>query len=352
MKRLSTAILCIARNEQPYLTEWIEHHLKLGFDSIYLVSTDECYQDIIDYFDTSEFKSKVSLYHFNQFERGWQISCYNNFFPKVKEDWLMVLDIDEFLHLGKHENVQCFLNSMDDEISQIQLPWLNLVSQNYFQDKTVDILGSPQGYASDHVKSLVRCKDVAGINPHAHNIRNSKNALSSGQELQQNYKHELFVRDTSYYNKHPFVMHCSSRGHFDVLMRVIDHQFFNSKSGDGERKRLFQFLTEGANWQTIPNRFLMLKFYETMPRVSLTLTTPNLMSTADTDSLFKLFLRNIKKIVDFNPSERSVLEQSFETQYNFQAKLNSLDLSGRCDVEEYLQCGSQLEYVEKLRRRL
>ena len=36
----TTALLCVARNELPYTEEWLEHHLSLGVDHIYYVSTD------------------------------------------------------------------------------------------------------------------------------------------------------------------------------------------------------------------------------------------------------------------------------------------------------------------------
>ena len=37
---MRTAIVCIAKNEDRYIKEWAEDHLKLGFDSVYIYQND------------------------------------------------------------------------------------------------------------------------------------------------------------------------------------------------------------------------------------------------------------------------------------------------------------------------
>ena len=88
MSRPGTAILCIARNESPFTAEWLEYHFKLGFDRIYFVSTDASFEIIEEFFERSEFRSRIELLHFDDFRPGWQMGCYNTFFPLVKEEWV------------------------------------------------------------------------------------------------------------------------------------------------------------------------------------------------------------------------------------------------------------------------
>ena len=36
-KKYTSAIICVAKDEDHYIDEWIEYHLKLGFDAIYII---------------------------------------------------------------------------------------------------------------------------------------------------------------------------------------------------------------------------------------------------------------------------------------------------------------------------
>ena len=37
---MKTALCCIAKNEDRYIHEWVDYHLKLGFDKIYIYCDD------------------------------------------------------------------------------------------------------------------------------------------------------------------------------------------------------------------------------------------------------------------------------------------------------------------------
>jgi Fe2+ or Zn2+ uptake regulation protein len=93
-----------------------------------------------------------------------------------------------------------------------------------------------------------------------------------------------------------------------------------------------------------------MKLMQTLPEVDIDISIQTLRSNTDVPELFKLFLRNIGTIVDFECQEFSTADQKFEEKYMLKAKLAALDLSGICDLEEYLNSGSQLEYVAKLRK--
>ena len=117
MKAPSTAILCIARDEQPFAREWIQYHLNLGFDHIYFISTDDDFSSVHALYSGFNFGSKVSLHHFNDFNRGWQINCYRHFSSQVEEDWLLILDLDEFLYLNPNTDIKSYLATFGEEKS-------------------------------------------------------------------------------------------------------------------------------------------------------------------------------------------------------------------------------------------
>ncbi len=280
------------------------------------------------------------------------MNSYNKFFPLVKEDWVLVMDIDEYLYLNSYSDVQSFLDTIVNDVGQIQFPWLNLISTSYVHERISDILECSQKHASDHVKSMVRRDSVTGLGIHSHGIRGAATALSSGAEIQKKNNHEIFLQNTQYYKQNPFILHFCSRGYFDVINRIVDHQFFNIKGGVNERRRLAQFLTNEHGWKNIPTRFLLMQILQLLPIVDLDISWPDLGSHTDIRNLQEIFLRHIKDIIDFNWHDNSEIDDAFETQYGLKYKLSQMDLSAKFDQSEYLGCASQLEYVARLRKRL
>ncbi len=95
------AIAAIFRNEAPYLKEWIEFHLKVGFERFFLfnnLSTDDFQSVLKPYKDLIEL-THWPLEHSNIVEWN-EIQClaYERAIHKAqKYKWLALLDIDEFL---------------------------------------------------------------------------------------------------------------------------------------------------------------------------------------------------------------------------------------------------------------
>lgn len=104
--RETLAILAIFRNEADTIKEWIEHHINEGVDHFYLInnqSTDN-YSEILD-----RYKDKITLYQHDRVYNldtiektfGGQIESYEMVLPDIKEDWLYVVDLDEFAYVRK-----------------------------------------------------------------------------------------------------------------------------------------------------------------------------------------------------------------------------------------------------------
>lgn len=104
------SILINVKDEHRYLPEWIEHHLGLGFDHIYVVEdfNSSSHRDLLDsYIQTKT----VSLHRMEDFDildekknhTPWrQVWMYDKFFQTGivtphKDEWCLFLDTDEFL---------------------------------------------------------------------------------------------------------------------------------------------------------------------------------------------------------------------------------------------------------------
>ena len=98
---MKVALVCIAKNEDNYIQEWIDYNLKLGFDHIFI------------YKNNWEYKSdnqKVTVINFPG--EVQQLNAYNNFIDTYHGvyDWAAFFDVDEFLVLKKHDNIKHFLS--------------------------------------------------------------------------------------------------------------------------------------------------------------------------------------------------------------------------------------------------
>ena len=68
---MKTALVCIAKNEDHYIDEWIEYYLKLGIDHIFIYQNDWRYKKTTKYID------KLTLIEFDGENK--LLEAYNNF---------------------------------------------------------------------------------------------------------------------------------------------------------------------------------------------------------------------------------------------------------------------------------
>lgn len=121
---MKTCIISIAKHENLYVEEWVNHHLNLGFDRIFICdnnkSGEEKISDVID-------NEKVTILDYHDVD-GVQRKAYTQEFINHHDeyDWLAFLDLDEFIMLdGKYNgNIKSFLgDKIFDECDIIRLCW-------------------------------------------------------------------------------------------------------------------------------------------------------------------------------------------------------------------------------------
>lgn len=87
---VTAALVAIAaETERPYLDEWVEWHLSLGFDKILLYCNNwkgDLYKH--DFVETLRWDGEAM-----------QVKAYNDALLRVQEDWAFMLDLDEYLDL-------------------------------------------------------------------------------------------------------------------------------------------------------------------------------------------------------------------------------------------------------------
>ena len=188
---MSVVLICIVKNEAPFLAEWIAHNLALGFDRIFIFdneSTDE----------TAAIIKKIGEAWPVEY-RLWpsragsspQIDAYNWAMTHVAStyDWVTFFDCDEFLVLHKHEVIGDFLTGFGTDIGAIGINWLGFGSSgqendNYGLVTDTFIHGAkPHAGNNQHIKTIARTKCVTSMVIHHAILREGRYVHPNGQSL-------------------------------------------------------------------------------------------------------------------------------------------------------------------------
>ena len=100
------AICLLALNEDRYLDEWLQYHLYLGFDHIFIYDNSDAnvLKDL-----PARYAGFVSVIHFPGMRQ--QTNAYNHFIRSAKHSfrWTAFIDGDEFILLKKHASIKDLL---------------------------------------------------------------------------------------------------------------------------------------------------------------------------------------------------------------------------------------------------
>ena len=114
-----SAVILLIKDENRYLQEWLDWHLALGFDHIYIYDNGEKdhVQDIVDLY-TAEVQQKITVIDWTGHHEHIQQDAYNHFMGNYKSDvrWGLFIDSDEFLRFtdGETTDVNTFLQAYED----------------------------------------------------------------------------------------------------------------------------------------------------------------------------------------------------------------------------------------------
>jgi len=112
------ALVCIAKDEDPYIEEWIDYHFKLGVDDIFIYEHDwRCDLE----------QDRVRKIPFDG--PAQHTFAYNDwlFIRSKGFDWVIFLDVDEFLVLKGHNCIQQFLwwcGNIPSRVDAIAVNWM------------------------------------------------------------------------------------------------------------------------------------------------------------------------------------------------------------------------------------
>jgi hypothetical protein len=147
---MKIALVCIAKNEDHYIDEWINYHKKLGFDDIFI------YQNDWRWSGEYENVHKIEIDGINK-----QREAYNGFIKNNLNnfDWVAFFDIDEFLILKKHSDIKSFVSDYL-EYPAIGINWVlfgnNGHDKVYNERSVIKRFTKRQNEVNSHVKCIVK----------------------------------------------------------------------------------------------------------------------------------------------------------------------------------------------------
>lgn len=147
MRKYNNVICAVAKDENSYINEWIDYHLLLGFDHIFIYDD----HSKVPLNTTVGTNAKVSViqwepiinYHVATFKQSCQGAVYHDFVTNHSKDcnWFAIIDIDEFILLKKHKNIQSFISDYSESaIGAIALNWVLYGSNGQTLKRNIPIL--------------------------------------------------------------------------------------------------------------------------------------------------------------------------------------------------------------------
>jgi len=124
------SIVCIVKNEANCIAEWIDFHLAVGVNKIYLYdndSTDNIREVVAPYVAAGRVE------YIPRPGRMQQSLAYNDCILRHRADtkYLAIIDADEFLMPTGGKTIREILNAAPDDVAQIRLFWRNFGSSGF-----------------------------------------------------------------------------------------------------------------------------------------------------------------------------------------------------------------------------
>lgn len=193
------ALVCIAKNEDHYIDEWIQYHLKLGFFKIFVYQNDWRYAG-----DKEKYGDAVVWIEFDG--EAMQMKAYNDFIDShyADYDFAAFFDVDEFLCLKEDKSLDAFLSRYHD-VHGIGVNWRVFGDNNLscIADEDYSLLNrftKCQNTLDRHIKTIL-------------NLRLSKNFFHfvNPHFIDASIKYDLILDvDKKYFIHGPWNYNCTS----------------------------------------------------------------------------------------------------------------------------------------------
>lgn len=194
---MRSAIVCIAKNEDHYIDEWLDYHLKLGFSDIFIYENNWRYAG-----DKSLYSEHV---HWIPFDGEFkQLEAYNDFIDNRSTGFNFAgfFDVDEFLCLKVDSDANSFLSRYSSYFG-VTVNW-RIFGDSSLTEPTSDYsvinrFTMCEAKMNEHIKTflnIARCRNnFHFVNPHCVDVSLQFDAIVDTSKSR--FVHGPFNRDAS-----------------------------------------------------------------------------------------------------------------------------------------------------------
>lgn len=178
---MELALTAIFQSEAPYLKEWIDFHLSIGFEYFYLfdhLSTDSPEQVLKPYIEKGLVKLTRWPLTYGDVYEWTEVQClaYERALHalKGKTKWLAILDVDEFLFPVEGRLTDVLKRF--EEFGGVCVNWqvygtsnVEKIPEDRWMTELLNLKAPQEQVTNHHVKSIVRPERVKGLD-NAHSV--------------------------------------------------------------------------------------------------------------------------------------------------------------------------------------
>ena len=121
---IQICLCAIAKYENRYIIEFIEHYKKYGVDKIFLYDNNDINGENFDFLSEIYKNKYIEIINYRGIKAP-QIKAYNDCYTKnsYKYNWLMFFDVDEYIYLKYYSIIKDFLS--DAKFKKCKIIYLN-----------------------------------------------------------------------------------------------------------------------------------------------------------------------------------------------------------------------------------
>lgn len=215
MKKYFLAFTSNFKNENPYLKEWLDYHIKVGVDHFYLFNqcgSEESWRIVEPYQKqgiatvhdwtniSSKYEGPTKFFQKNKNHMGYNHAAKNY---RGDTEWLLKIDLDEFLFMPDEQyTIQSWLKQLDkDSIRKVRVPRIDFGTNSHNEVPEGGVLEN----FTRREKTASNYKDMANTDYMSNNSRNTSSHrwsyrwFSGGKTIEPDALNEL--RINHYYTK-------------------------------------------------------------------------------------------------------------------------------------------------------